>query len=89
MLNKDILAGIALQFNAMYNSLDGLCGVHTFNHQAEVQMTPEGLQELFGDEKAEYSKLDGITPNYYKEYKYCGVKFYCLISKEEYEDATF
>lgn len=91
MLNKDVLASTATLYQAIYDSCPGFCGI-TINHGTlpEVHVIEKELEKMFSDDEPTYRKLEApFGTNYYKEFQYKGVKFFSLISKEEYEDETF
>lgn len=90
-MNKDMLASIATLYQSIYDGNTGFCGIsYSRDELPEVHVLKEELDKMFADERPIYSKLEAsFGTNYYKNYLYKGVKFYSLISKEEYEDATF
>lgn len=93
-MNKDMLASIATLYQSIYDGNAGFCGIsYSRDELPEVHTLEEELDEMFPNEEPIYSKLEAsFGTSYYKEYYYKGVRFYSLISKEEYEDvenATF
>lgn len=90
MLNKkDALAGIALQYNAIYEE-PGVCGICSEEGQPTVHLSPRTLNELFEGETPLYEKINvGYVTLYHKSFKYNGVKFVTTVKQEEYEDETF
>lgn len=91
MINKDVLASTATLYQAIYDSCTGFCGIsYCRNELPEVHVLEEELDKMFPDAEPTYRKLEAsFGTNYYKEYYYKSVRFYSLISKEEYEDETF
>lgn len=89
MLNKDALAGVALQYNAMYRGT-GLCGIGSEEGHPTVRLLLQTLSEMFEGETPLYEKISvEYGTGYYKSFKYNGVKFFATMTQEEYEDATF
>lgn len=91
MLNKDALAGLALLYQALYDGSTGFCGVNygVAEKMPEVHIVKDELNELFGDSgiTPTYEKLEAsFGTNYYKCFVYKDVKFFSLVSKEEYEE---
>lgn len=91
MLNRDVLASTATLYQAIYDSCTGFCGIsYSRDEIPEVHVMKEELEKMFEEAEPTYSKLEAsFGTNYYKEYHYKGVRFYSLVDKEEYEDATF
>lgn len=90
MFKKDMLAGIALQYNAMYAKMIGLCGIGTEERCPTVHLTLNSLNEMFEGETPLYEKLSAeYGMSYYKTFKHNGVKFFAMMTPREYEDETF
>lgn len=87
-MNKDMLASIATLYQSIYDGNTGFCGIsYSCDELPEVHVLKEELDKMFVGERPIYNKLEAsFGTNYYKEYYYKGVKFYSLISKEEYEN---